>query len=54
MKSTNKMMMIDLADYEFMKSELERLNAEVKRLEEACQQAKSEAFQAQRKLWGNN
>lgn len=43
--------MIDVDDYEYMKEELERLRAEVKRLDEAYQQAKSEAFQMQRESW---
>ena len=50
MISTNKMIMIDADDYEYMKAELERLRAENKRLQEAYQEAKSEAFQIEREL----
>jgi FtsZ-binding cell division protein ZapB len=48
---TNKLMMIDLEDYNFMKNEIERLKEENKRLKEEVDSARSEAFQLQREMW---
>jgi FtsZ-binding cell division protein ZapB len=42
---------INLEDYKFMQAELERLTAENSKLKEERDQARSEAFQAQRQSW---
>lgn len=42
MKTTNKitLMQIDVRDYEFMRKEIDRLNSEVKKLDELLSEAK--------------